>query len=445
MLENASRQPEPAAAPSASGDAQRGAVQELVRELRAAGVEPRVLAARAGCTAGGATLRIAVGEIEMQGDAAAWQRILAPVREGVPVTLGLTALGAGDAAIGALEAFLNELRARLAAAHLTARGIGISLASHVVPLEAYRLLSSVLLGDGPRYVLLDGLQMRPPDDARAARAAEHHWRFLWRCRGGRQPLAPAYGASVTTRCPLLGDEAATAVLPALGLQVPPGSAWLPLGVCLTDFSDGRGRLSWERLGKALAAAVEIGEALLDRLCWPDPDLAQDAADNRRLAIELRGLGDLVAERGADPSGLACLRWLDEVVVRVHAFLWARSRALARVHGPLPSLLRSEPAVGWSCPLRRNDWQARWRRALAESAVRHRNLLVLSPYAILPRGARSALDYLDLLPVLERADAFAFAAPPADCFGSAAAFARFHRRAFAVIERRHAASLVAAGV
>ncbi|HEX7061954.1 MAG TPA: hypothetical protein VF200_08270 [Woeseiaceae bacterium] len=445
MLENATRHSSPAAAPSARGDAHDGAVQELTRELRAAGVEPHVIATRVGCTAGGVTLRIALGEMIAHGDDALWQRILSPLREGVPVTLGLTALGAGDAAIGALEAFLNELRARLAAGQLAARGIGISLASHVVPLEAYRLLSSVLLGEGPRYVLLDGLQMRPSDDLRALRAAEHNWRFLWRCRGGRLPLVPAYAASVTTRCPLLADEAATTVLPVLGLQVPPGSAWLPLGVRLTDFSDGGGHLQWERLAGALAAAVELGEELLDRLCWPAPGLAQDAADNRRLAIELTGLGDLVAERGADPSGLACLRWLDGVVDRVHALLWARSRALARVHGPLPSLLRSEPALGWSCPVRRNDWQARWRRALADSAVRHRNLLVLSPYAVLPRDARCALAYLDLLPVLGRADAFAFAAPPAACFGSAAAFARFHRRAFAVIERRHAASLVAAGV
>src|SRR5690606_15355466 len=119
-----------------------------------------------------------------------------------------------------------------------------------------------------------------------------------------------------------------------GIQVPHESAWLPLSLRLTDFADGGGRLDWARLSLALEAAVDLGEALLDRLCWPDPALAADAAENRRLGIEVKGLGDLVARRGADPSDLASLRWLDDVVARVHALLWDRSRALAREHGPL---------------------------------------------------------------------------------------------------------------
>ena len=78
-------------------------------------------------------------------------------------------------------------------------------------------------------------------------------------------------------------------------------------------------------------------------------------------------------------------------------------------------------------------------------MRHRNLLVLSPYAVLPAGARSAADYLHLLPVLAHADAFAFGEPPTACFSGAREFAQFHRQAWAVMQRRHAASLVAAGV
>ena len=47
-------------------------------------------------------------------------------------------------------------------------------------------------------------------------------------------------AGVRTGCPLLGDEAAAAVLPSHGIQVPPGSAWLPIGVHLPRFADDKG-------------------------------------------------------------------------------------------------------------------------------------------------------------------------------------------------------------
>src|SRR5690606_8091859 len=184
----------------------------------------------------------------------------------------------------------------LAAEGLAAAGIGLSLHSHVVPLEAYRLLGTVLLGEGPRYVLLDGLQMRPPPEPQAQQAAVDNWRFLWRCRDTRRPLLPAYAAGVSTGCPLLGDEAADAILPGLGLQVPAGSAWLPLVIRLPAFADPAGRIARERLRRALSAAVGLGEALLDALAWPDPALERDAAENRRLAVELRGLGDVVARR-----------------------------------------------------------------------------------------------------------------------------------------------------
>jgi hypothetical protein len=332
----------------------------------------------------------------------------------------------------------------LLAAGLSPAGIGISMHSHVVPLEAYVLLTSALLGDGPRYVIFDSLQLRHHDDPHVQRTADENWSFLWRRSKAQPPLVPAYAASVTTRCALLGDEVATAVLPELGLQVPVESAWLPLVLRLPDFSDGRGRLCWNRLSRALKAAIELGEVLLDRLVWPLPSLARDSAANRRLAVSVGGIGDLVVARGADPGDLACLRWIEGVVARLHALLWSRSRALAREVDPLPSLVKSEPTVGWRCDRSRNDWQLRWRRALAESAVRHRNLLVLSPYAVLPAGAAAASDFLDLLPVLHHADAFAFADPPTRCLRNAAEFARFHRRAWAVMQRRNAASFVATG-
>lgn len=447
MLENADPETRPGAtSPVPRSAAAPPGIARLAADLRSAGVEPRLLRTARGIGAGGAALPVSLRSallLSPEGERTL-KNVAALVRDGVPLTLCLREAGGGDAGTEALEAFCRRLRDALGAAGQLPDGIGVSLQSHGVPLKAYLLITAALLGTGPRYVLFDSLQMQHHENRRVQRETEENWAFLWRRRGGRPPLLPAYAAGVTTRCLLSGDEAATAVLPELGLQVPAGSAWLPLALRLPDFSDGRGRLCTDALEHALCSAVELGERLLDCLRWPDPVLRQDAVCNRRLAIAVGGIGDLVVERGADPGDLATLKWIDEVVGRLHAILWERSRELARRLGPLPSLLQSEPAAAWSCDRKRSDWQLRWRRTLADAGVRHRNLLVLSPYSVLPAGATAASEYVDLLPVLEHADAFHFAEPPASCFRSVSEFAGFHRRAWAVMQRRHAAGFVASG-
>jgi len=362
----------------------------------------------------------------------------------VPLTLKLCELGAEDEALQSLEDFCGLLRDALLAAGLTGDGIGISMQSHLVPLQGYLLICTAVLGRGPRYVILDSLQMRRHDNRQVQAEAEANWSFLWGRRHASPTIFPAYAASVTTRCPLLGDEAATAVLPAAGLQAPAESAWLPMHLSLVDFSDGRGRLRWSELEAALESAVDVGDRILDHLHWPLPRQRTDAWQNRRLGVCIGGIGDLVVERGADPTDLRCLQWLDEAVARIHATLWDRSRSLAQRTEPLPALLSNCPAARWDCDIKRSDWDLRWRRAVASTAVRHRNLLVMSPYAVLPRSEASP-GFVDLLPVLHHADAFSFASPRVDGFRSCSEFASFHRRAWAVMQRRNAASLVAAGV
>jgi hypothetical protein len=372
------------------------------------------------------------------------RRVIMLVHENLPLTLKLCELGAEDEAIRALEDFCGVLRTALRAEGLASDRIGISMQSHLVPLQAYLLICTAILGRGPRYVILDSLQMRRHDNNLVQEEAEANWSFLWGRRHATPTVIPAYAASVTTRCPLLGDEAATAVLPETGLQAPVESAWLPMRLNLIDFSDGRGRLQWNELQSALETAVDAGDRILDHLRWPLPQQQSDAWQNRRLAISVGGLGDLVVERGADPADLRCLQWMDETVARIHSSLWDRSKSLALETEPLPALLSNSPAVRWDCDIKKSDWNQRWRRAVASTAVRHRNLLVMSPYAVLPRAGASA-GFVDLLPVLHHADAFSFAGPRVDGFRSCSEFANFHRRAWAVMQRRNAASLVAAGV
>lgn len=448
MLENADLKTPPGTA-TAGQNAAAAAPSEIGRlaaQLRAAGVEARLLRTARGISAGGVALPVSVQAALLlpSEEERILRNIAALVRANVPLTLSFRDVGGGGSGTAALETFCGRLRDVLCADGQPPDGIGASLPSHGVPLKAYLLITTALLGTGPRYVLFDSLQMLYHDDPRVQRETEDNWSFLWRRRRARPPLLPAYAASVTTRCVLSGDEAATTVLPELGMQVPAGTAWLPLVVHLPDFSDGGGRLCWQALEHALGSAVELGEQLLDCLRWPDPVLERDAIRNRRLAIAVGGIGDLVVERGADPADLGALQWIDGVVARLHAFLWDRSRSLARRLGPLPSLLQSEPAAAWPCDRTRADWQSRWRRAVQDAGVRHRNLLVLSPYCVLPSATAAAADYVDLLPILEHADAFHFAQPPDACFRSVSEFARFHRRAWAVMQRRNAAGFVASG-
>lgn len=444
MLDNTKRE----AAPPAVADsicAPSGS-DELVTLLTARRVRPSLLQTASGASAGGVALRVPV-QAALQSPMAAehlMRRVIMLVRDNVPLTLKLCALGAENEALGSLEGFCGILRDALLAAGLTSDGIGISMQSHLVPLQGYLLICTAVLGRGPRYVILDSLQMRRHDNRQVQAEAEANWSFLWGRRHASPTIIPAYAASVTTRCPLLGDEAATAVLPEAGLQAPAESAWLPMHINVVDFSDGRGRLRWRGLEAALESAVDAGDRILDHLHWPLPQQRSDAWQNRRLGICVDGIGDLVVERGADPTDLRCLQWLDEVVARIHAILWDRSRSLAQRTEPLPALLSSCPAVRWDCDIKRSDWDLRWRRAVASTAVRHRNLLVMSPYAVLPRSEGSS-GFVDLLPVLHHADAFSFGSPRVDGFRSCSEFSSFHRRAWAVMQRRNAASLVAAGV
>lgn len=422
-------------------------VEELVAQLRAARIRPRLLETGNGPTAGGVALRMPVQKALQSPMAGEYlmRRVIMLVHERVPLTLALCELGNADAAIRALEDFCHTLRAALLAEGLSCSGLGLSVQSHVLPLQAYLLVCTAILGRGPRYVVFDSLQMRHHDNDLVQAEADSNWSFLWSRRAASPAVIPAYAAGVTTRCPLLGDEAATAVLPDGGLQAPAESAWLPMQLHLPDFSDGRGRLHWDALCFALETAVDAGDGVLEHLHWPLPQQRSDAWQNRRLAISVGGVGDLVAERGADPGDLRCLQWIDKTVARIHALLWNRSKSLAQRTEPLPALLSNCPAVRWDCDIKRSDWDSRWRRAVANSAVRHRNMLVLSPYAVLPERPDASGNFVDLLPVLHHADAFSFGNPRVGAFRSCAEFANFHRRAWAVMQRRNAASLVAAGV
>ena len=419
----------------------------LVAELREHGLLTSLIEGSAGITAGGADLQVWPRELERSETATEhlMRRLGAFVHDGLPVTLSIRELGPDDAAIELLEKLCLSIRRYLGADKALLSRIGLSLHSHQVPLQAYLLISRTLLGDGPRYVIMDSLQMQYHKQSRVQEETERNWLFLWRQRGLHNAVMPAYGAGVRTGCPLLGDEASEAVLPKYGVQVPAGSAWLPIALHLPAFADSAGQITWPELHAALEACVDLGDQLLDVLSWVAPCQRSDAWLNRRLAIVVTGIGELVQSRGNDPACLKCLQWVEEIVARVRKTLWDRSHVVAGQTGLLPALARSDPSGGLCDHSHRQDWQRRWRLALASSAVRNRNLLVMSPYSVLPGEDEDTAAFADLLPVLSYADAYSFAGPATLGGWNIRDFRRFHTRAWAVMQRRNACSLVATGV
>ena len=78
-------------------------------------------------------------------------------------------------------------------------------------------------------------------------------------------------------------------------------------------------------------------------------------------------------------------------------------------------------------------------------MRHRNLLAISPYAVLPRRSHAHAGFTDLLPVIRQADTWAFA-PAASFDGwNINQFKHFHKRARAIIQGSQDAAVIAAGV
>lgn len=362
------------------------------------------------------------------------------LRDRVAVTFSLTDLGGGDTAIDALQGFCNRLRDTLQTCDNRGTNVGTCMYARQAPLAAYRSATACL--PGPRYVLLDRAYLAHHGIRHFA--TEDDWQLLWRHRGGPAPLLPAYGATIRPGCRLLDDEAATSVLPVHGIQVPAGSAWLPVSLHAPGLADDRGDLQWDRVSDTLASGLEVAEDIMSRLHWPHPGQAADATANRRLALSLTGLGDLVARRGLDPRRLETLEWLTAFVRRIRDMLWANSARMARENGILPALRRGDPSDRWDDGDHREHWKLRWQEALEQSAVRHRNMFVVSPYALLPSDGSPAFAYTDLLPVIAFADAWSFAADSCRGDFDQHEFTTFHRRAWAVIRGRRAGSLVAAG-
>jgi hypothetical protein len=314
--------------------------------------------------------------------------------------------------------------------------------SHILPVQAFLVITSIL-GRGPRYITLDSLQMQDHSDQRVQAMTEANWLELRHRRNGSVPAQAVYSESVRSRCPLLADETTASILPPLAIPVPACSAWLPLEIFLPDHSDGCGHLHIPMLRDALHACLDIGEAFTPLFHPACERQRRDRQINNRIALLITGIGDLVCERRLDPGEIRSLRWVERIVTAIQNEVWEYSTALAQENETLPSLLQGDPSNAWRSAEHKLEWSLRWQQALQEQAVRNRNLLVLSPYSVLPRNAGILSGFTDLLPVLAHADAVSFCDAPDLSGWSAGDFSRFHRRAWTVIMRESRRTRIAA--
>lgn len=282
-----------------------------------------------------------------------------------------------------------------------------------------------------RYVVVDG-----GDGSRDYWARLHNW-----CR--KHGASTAFADYVMPQCPLLSAERAPTVLGPIGLQAPLRTAWITMTVDLSRFAKpSAGTIDDDTLANTLRTCVDVGDVLHDSVRWSTSERRHDSWLNRRLAISITGIGDAAVSLGLDPGDLATLRFLAQVVLSVRMTLQSRSRELAASVGQLPAIALSDPSDALPCGGVRDDWQRRWRSAASASMVRHRNLLVLSPWALFPSGPEAGFRYAELLPLLRHADACAFAGGASLTHWKLNEFRRFHERARAVLVQRGTGSLIA---
>ncbi len=416
------------------------------QRLRALGLRP-AMRSLGGWLTGGVAERVSV-QSTLQEDmtaAALLQRLYRYEQAGISVCLSPTEFGPGNAAIDSWREFCELLCREGRNRGLTFEKLGFCVHSHQLPLEAFCVVPDSVFGPGPRFVFLDSLQMQPHCDQSVQERTSANWRFLWRCHRSPRAVLPVYGGFVRSACPLLSDEVATAVLPTNGLHAPVNSAWLSLELPLPNFMDQQGRLEDEKLVHAATCAVPAADELFDQVRWVSPMQKADARDNRRLGFILTGIGDAVLQGGGEPGDLRCLRRMARTIGRVRTALGAASAKLASQSGAVPSLARARPAGDWFDGSHRETWARHFEEACRRTATRHRNLLVISPYAVLPHGEECSVAFADLLPIISLADAWNFSAPPSFTGWNITQFKRFHCRARAIIQGSHSTSRIAAGV
>ncbi len=253
------------------------------------------------------------------------------------------------------------------------------------------------------------------------------WRHLWEMRDV-VPVSVVLPTVVSSPCPLLVEETADTILSSTGIQVPPNTAWIPMQVDVSQYARNNGDIRLGALERALHDCVDQGDLLHDSNDWQSPAVSYDSWLNRRLAVAIRGWGNLVRLRGADPGALRTLNELEDLADYICKTLRARSRWQARQKGHCPAL----DVAGTQIPDSSGEMTQRWRLAVDRTALRHRNLTTMSVWDVFPQGQPADPRYTDLLPILRCANCLSFRRDVDITHWNISQYRRFYERVSAIL-------------
>lgn len=359
---------------------------------------------------------------------------------GLDLSVSIALAGDNPDACAALSMVCELLAGVAANAGTSPARIEIVIDSPVITPASAAAVRRDLLGAGAVHIVADSARLRAPR-ARGG-APGSFWRQLWEARNG-ELLRVAFAAQLCTTSPLLRSEPATALLPVTRIEVPADTAWTLLRIDLSDFGKD-GRADESSLTAALRDRVERGERLHDEAAWATPQMRNDAWLNRRLAIAFEGIGDFVLQQGMDPTAFSTLEHIGCLLGTLRSAVRAHSRRIAERKGPLPALEQTDPGRLLPPGEMRDAWRMRWTEMLATAAVRHRNLIAISPWSVFPTGRPADFRFADLLPVLRYADACMLSGVPDLQSWSLNRFREFHCRASATLQQREPRHQIAEG-
>jgi len=299
------------------------------------------------------------------------------------------------------------------------------------------MVRGAILGRGAVFLLVGCELSRPATDPEWRRRQDRFWLQSWHLRNCRY-IQTAFAPNVTSPCPLFAAETATGILPTLGLQIPPGTAWAVSQLNVCDFTDSSGELDEPALREGLHRYVASGDGVHDAADWPTAAMCHDSWSNRRLAINLTGVGDFAKSQGMDPRSLIALQELETIVRLIRNIVDECSRELANKKEYAPAL----EIAGDGAATAGHAWRSRWQAALQFAATRHRNLLCISPWSVFPAAESADARYCDLLPILAYADTCAFAGVPCLRSWNVNEFRYLHQRAGAILEQKDAQQMIA---
>ncbi len=351
-----------------------------------------------------------------------------------PLGVRVSGLGESPEAQAQFTRLCTLLGAIASAAHVAGARVEVTIGAGAMAPETAWAIRCRMLGYGALYLLADAAQIQTTQHPYAARPNAAFWLQLWRLRNTGCVCA-VYADTVSSSSPLLCAEEADAVQSRYALQVPNGSAWAVVCLDLMAYVQESGAIDEALLEEALRLSVDAADSVHDETRWPTPQMRHDAWLNRRLAIIVTGIGDVVVRRGADPRRFSCLQELSDLLAWIRSTVVARSHKLAQRSELLPALTRSDPTRSLPAAGDLDSWQRLWRRAVDVNGVRHRNLLALSPWSVFPAQRHGDAGFLDLLPLLEFADVCSFADAPPLHHWNINTFRDLHQRARAVLGQR----------